>query len=178
MSNATKAIITTVLVTVIISFALLLSTLGCNSSGESATTLYVAVGEGGLILLSSDGDAWTQASSSGSITTSRLTGVSYGNGLWVAVGENTSTIINSSDGDTWTLATSSGDVTTEPLQDVAWGGSFFVAVGEGATVIHSNDGDTWTTATNVMSALDLQSVAYDGTSWWVTVGDGGELQHA
>ena len=131
MSNATKAIITTVLGTVIISFALLLSTLGCNSSGESATTLYVAVGEGGLILLSSDGDAWTQASSSGSITTSRLTGVSYWNGLWVAIGENTSTIIHSSDGDTWTLATSSGDVTTEPLQDVAWGGQLLRCRGRG-----------------------------------------------
>jgi hypothetical protein len=69
--------------------------------------LWVAVGEGGLIAKSTNGNTWTPAASTGGITYSGY-GVAYGKdnlgaGLWVAVG-NGGIIAKSTDGNTWTPA--------------------------------------------------------------------------
>jgi hypothetical protein len=59
--------------------------------------------------------------------------VTYGNGLFVAVGEG-GTILTSPDGVSWTRQTSG---TYYPLHGVAYGNNTFVAVGEYSTILTS-----------------------------------------
>jgi hypothetical protein len=105
--------------------------------------------------------------------TNILCSVTYGNGLFVAVG-NKGTILTSPNGTTWTESNSgtTGDLV---LYSVTYGNGLFVAVGWNftsltGTVLTSPDGSTWTTrsmgATNI-----LCSVTY-GNSLFVAVGEG------
>jgi hypothetical protein len=81
-------------------------------------------------------------------TTETLTGVTYGNGIFVAVG-GSGTILTSTDGITWTIRTSG---IGETLRAVTYGNGTFVAVGSYAVILSSTDGITWTN----------RSVTYDG----------------
>ena len=144
----------------------------------------VATGFLGAITYSSNGLNWSSATSSGTITTSKLFGIDYGKGRWVAVGGNWSPdhsrIIHSSDGDTWALAMDSGLTDPKILDDVAYDGSSrWVAIGSsGATIIHSADGDDWTVATSSgMSSVYPWGIAY-GSGQWVAVGGGGTIIHS
>jgi hypothetical protein len=100
--------------------------------------------------LASDGlDTWTLQGQS--VTTNALRGVTYGNGLFVAVGsgpnvfglDGPSTILTSPDGITWTVRDSG---ITNGLLAVAYGNGRFVAVGRGvfAKLVTSSDGVGWT----------------------------------
>jgi hypothetical protein len=62
-----------------------------------------------------------------------LYGVTYGNGIYVAVGSN-GTIVTSADGITWTSRTSD---TSYSLSEVAYGNGTFVVVG-GWTILQSD----------------------------------------
>ncbi|MFI5296392.1 MAG: WD40/YVTN/BNR-like repeat-containing protein [Thermodesulfovibrionales bacterium] len=86
-----------------------------------------------------------------------LNSVTYGNGLFVAVGY-AGTIITSPDGVNWT-SRSSG--TSADLNDVTNGNGMFVAVGLDGTILSSRDGLNWTTGSSGTSAT-LTSVAYGG----------------
>jgi hypothetical protein len=72
-----------------------------------------------------------------------LNGVTYGNGLFVAVGgsPDSSTILTSPDGVTWTQRTSP---TSNSLYGWTYGNGTFVAVGRWGTILTSPDGVTWT----------------------------------
>ena len=74
-------------------------------------------------------------------TTSSLNAVTFGNGLFVAVGDN-GTILTSADGDVWT-GRSSG--TTDRLPAIAFGNGRFVATrtNRGSPAITSLDGINW-----------------------------------
>jgi hypothetical protein len=78
--------------------------------------LFVAVAFSGTnkIMTSPDGITWTSRSIS--VANARLTGVAYGNGIWVAISEFisgvTSTIFTSLDGLTWTSGALIYDLTT------------------------------------------------------------------
>ena len=111
-----------------------------------ANSTFVAVGEGGTILTSADGIAWTRRTSG---VTTPLYGVAYGNGTFVAVGWTGKTL-TSPDGISWTQRTSG---ITRPLYGVAYGNGTFVAVGDGGTILTSADGITWT-------STDLWGVRY------------------
>ncbi|MEZ5573724.1 MAG: hypothetical protein R3E64_17160 [Halioglobus sp.] len=81
----------------------------------NGSNLYVAVGEGGVILTSADASIWTPRSSG---TTSDLWGVEYdGAGLYVIVGFD-GTILSSTDAIHWTPRTSP---TSQRLRDVGVG---------------------------------------------------------
>lgn len=69
-----------------------------------------------------------------------LNGVAFGNGIFVAVGDE-GTILTSSDGATWNKMTSGG---TEPLLGISYGSGTFIAVGDGILAT-SPDGENWTT---------------------------------
>jgi hypothetical protein len=58
--------------------------------------------------------------------------VTYGNGLFVAVGTG-GTILTSPDGVNWTVQASGGN----HLHSVTYGNGTFVAVGEGGTILTS-----------------------------------------
>src|SRR5690606_36804498 len=89
-------------------------------------------------LVSTDGLTWTSHDSG---TTDWLTGVMYGAGKFVAVGDQ-GRILNSTDGIHWMDAATSG--TANRLNNVVWGHGLFVAVGENGTIVTSPDADTWT----------------------------------
>ena len=67
-----------------------------------ANGLWVAVGGGGAITTSGDGETWTKRTSN---VSDNLYNVHYANGLWVAVGGGEA-ITTSGDGETWTKRTS------------------------------------------------------------------------
>jgi fibronectin type 3 domain-containing protein len=128
-------------------------------------SLWVAVGNGGLLLTSPDGAVWTPRVSP---TEKNLAGVAWSGSLWVAVGQ-ARTILTSGNGADWTPvdAGAGGDLTS-----VIWTGTRFVAVGQGGTVMMSDNGSAWTTSavagedwlTDVISVGgQLVVVAWDGT---------------
>jgi hypothetical protein len=82
---------------------------------------------------------WTQRTSG---TGNDLIGVAYGNGLFVAVGDD-GTILTSPDGVSWTQRTSG---TGNLLEGVTYGNGLFVAVGKDGTILTSPDGVSWTAA--------------------------------
>jgi len=98
---------------------------------------FVAVGDSGTVLMSSDGTIWSAANP---VTQKSLLSVAYGPGRFVAVGQS-GTIVSSSDGVTW-LAENS--VTTNRLAAVAWTDLGFVAVGDQGTILTSGDAANWT----------------------------------
>ncbi len=131
---------------------------------------FVAVGVGGTILSSPDGQNWAEADSG---TDMDLFGVTYGNGLFVAVGEGV--ILTSPDGASWTR----GSCACAPgyLYAVTYGGGRFVAVGSdymGAPFAAvSTDGVNWSPATLPEGLwTEINGVAYGGRSFVAVTSDG------
>jgi hypothetical protein len=95
----------------------------------------VAVGHQGLTPLlvhSADGEVWTPVNAVGALW---LLGVSWGNGVWVAVGDH---VLRSADGLQWEAVAGEG----LGGRAVVWAGDRFVAIGQGATLV-SPDGAAW-----------------------------------
>jgi len=162
--------------------------------------LWVAVGTGGLIAKSTDGNVWTPAAGSatnkGGITNSGRN-VAYGKdgtgaGLWVAVGEG-GIIAKSTDGNVWTPAAGASDnkggITSEG-RGVAYGkdgtgSGLWVATGYGGIMAKSTDGNVWTPVVKSITGnvggitAPALSVAYGkdnlGAGLWVAVGGGGVI---
>jgi hypothetical protein len=112
-------------------------------------------------------DTWTERTSG---TTNALYGVTYGNGTFVAVGDD-GTILTSPDGAGWTTRTSG---ITDYLSGVTYGNGTFVAVGNligfnppHGSVLTSTDGVQWTERT---FGFDYSSTI--GTQKGVTFGNG------
>jgi hypothetical protein len=84
---------------------------------------FVAAGDSGHILTSSDGINWTSQTSG---VSADLFGIAHGNGTFVAVGSS-GTIITSPNGTTWEPQVSG---TTGDLNGVTYGRGTFVMVGE------------------------------------------------
>ena len=102
--------------------------------------MFVAVGQKGMILTSTDGMNWTIQKSP---TANNLEAVCIGNGIFVAVGAN-GTILTSSDGANW-LSRKSG--TSQTLWAVT---SQFTAIGNDGTVLTSAGGSSWTPVTRLL----------------------------
>ncbi|WP_221414169.1 immunoglobulin-like domain-containing protein [Paenibacillus sp. 598K] len=112
-------------------------------------------------------DSWTVR---GPLPTGEnLIDVAYGNGTYVAVGNN-GVVMTSVDGASWTNQTSG---ITSNLKDVSYINDQFVAVGQGGKIILSDDGASWTSATN-NDTSELTSVAY-GNGMYVAVGGFGKV---
>ena len=83
--------------------------------------------------------------------------VAYGNGVFVAVSNNTTTAASSTDGITWTLRTLPALVA---WYSVTYGNGVFAAISNGTTTAASStDGITWTLRT-LPSAAAWYSVTY------------------
>lgn len=144
---------------------------GLNPDGIG---LYVAVGSSwsdsvtGVIYTSEDGDNWSQVTT-GSIE--RLTDVTYGNGIFVAVGEG-DTLMTSVDGMSWT--TMSRVKTINPgiisYTGIAYGEGLFVAVGNNGEIIKSLDGTTWDDMEKYSG--NLSCITY-GSGYFVSAGQSG-----
>ena len=108
---------------------------------------------------------WTEQTSG---TGNNLSDVTYGQSLYVAVGQS-STILTSPDGVTWTSRSS--PVTINVIDDVAFANGVFVAVGlSSSPIIYSTDGITWSAGSGTSTGA-VKGVAY-GNSKWVAVASG------
>ena len=128
--------------------------------------VFVAVGEGGTVLTSSDGVTWIPRTSGVSTT---FFNVTYGKGLFVAIGAG-GVIITSLDGITWTQRTSG---TTTRFWDIVFANDIFVAIGDGGVIVASSDGITWNVRTSGVGN-NLIGITF-GNSRWVIVGDSGTV---
>ena len=84
---------------------------------------FVAVGDSGRRIVSTDGITWTNDMTGG---IDLLSGIAYGNGRFVAVGGSGRRVI-STDGVNWTDDVTGGWM----LNGIAYGNGHFVAVGDG-----------------------------------------------
>jgi hypothetical protein len=85
-------------------------------------------------------------------------GVTYGAGVFVAVGDD-GTIVSSLDGVTWSLE---ANPATLGLEDVLYANGIFVAVGRGPTLLTSPDGHDWTKRTYDQGSGPVNLI-HDGT---------------
>lgn len=127
---------------------------------------FVAVGEGGTILTSPDGAAWTSRVSGHSLW---LVAVGHGNGLHVVVGDR-GTILTSTDGVAWTSRTSG---TTARLNGVAYGGGRWLIVAESGELLTSTDAIVWTKLAPSTDRLRGLTFAY---GQFVITGDNGLMR--
>jgi hypothetical protein len=117
---------------------------------------------------------WTARSAAGNNDNWR--GITYGNGLFVAVGEfGSDRVMTSPDGITWTARSAAGN--DDSWEAVTYGNGQFVAVGTsvGTTddVMTSPDGITWTVRSAVGNNDSWTSVTY-GNGLYVAVSNGGD----
>jgi predicted small lipoprotein YifL len=114
---------------------------------------FLAVGDGGAILYSTDGATWASVTSG---TISDLYAVSNKGSGFIATGAN-GTLLTSGDGINW-VAGNSG--TTNTLYGITYGNGIYVAVGANGTLITSTDqGAIWGTIASSTNSY-LKGVAY------------------
>ena len=135
-------------------------------SARASAAAWVAVGENGTIINSTDGLTWSSATSASSET---LRGVYFdGVGTWAAAGQQ-GTVVNSPDAAVWTQQTSGN---TNPLWGTVFAGGQWIVSGGSGRVITSPDSDVWTSVNGSFS-FTLYDIAYDGSGLYVIAGDSG-----
>ncbi|MBP1962491.1 S-layer homology domain-containing protein [Paenibacillus aceris] len=104
---------------------------------------YVAVGDTGTVVTSSDGTNWSINSTA--ISEYKLTSVTYGNGVFVAVDEIGTIYLSTTNGASWTSVREDTD-NYYSLQSVSYMNGKFYAVGDNSTYLESTDnGASWHT---------------------------------
>ena len=111
-------------------------------------------------------------------SSSQLNGVAFGNGLFVAVGSDT-TILTSTSGREWTARSAGMTAPTGPTLDcAAYGtqygvGGYAIGGGEGALIRSSTDGVHWTNGLSTIGIEHIHGIAY-GYGVFVAVGGGAQ----
>ncbi|MFA6585006.1 MAG: immunoglobulin-like domain-containing protein, partial [Candidatus Paceibacterota bacterium] len=118
----------------------------------------------------SKGTSWTARTAS---VSNKWLGITYGNGLFVAVASSTSGVstgvMTSPDGINWTTRTSAAD---KIWGSVTYGNGLFVAVSTDGFVMTSPNGATWTSRT-AAAANNWKSVTYGNGTFVAVSSDGG-----
>lgn len=131
----------------------------CNDAG-----LCIAVGDNGVILRSTNGVDWSPADSG---VTDKLHDVAYGNGEWMAVGENLWQMLYSDDGGAnW--SPNPVAMSQIPLA-IAYGNGRWVVTGESGMIIVSDNLLEWTDKSFEIPA-PLWDVDCDDSGKWAVVG--------
>ncbi|MDU0203119.1 cadherin-like beta sandwich domain-containing protein [Paenibacillus sp. MAH-36] len=105
---------------------------------------YVAVGNSGTVVTSSDGTTWTVNPTA--ISDYKLTSVAYGNGVLIAVDEIGTIYKSTNNGVTWLPPVREDTDNYNALQFVSYTNGKFYAVGDYDTYLESTDnGDSWHT---------------------------------
>src|SRR5436190_586169 len=126
---------------------------------------FVAVGDLGTIVTSTDGSDWVLRESG---TTDRLSDIGYGNGQFVAVGGRgdglywQGTIVTSADGINWVPRQAVKDL---HFYQIAYGNGQFVAsggyeAGPDGDLLTSSDGVNWLKVYNGFFRKDVGGIAY------------------
>jgi photosystem II stability/assembly factor-like uncharacterized protein len=137
---------------------------------------FVAVGDYGTILTSTDGVAWTPRTSGDS---HHLYGAGFGNNTFVAVGTIGTILTSSNNGVNWTVRNSGqAHPLSQNLYGVTYGNGMFVVVGGQGTILTSSDnGVTWGDPSwpySSPTANWLYGVTYDN-SLFIDVGATGTI---
>ena len=154
------------------------------TGGEGGVTFgdgtFVAVG-GGAINTSPDGVNWTFQID----TASQVTGVAFGNGIFVTAGfkyvspDFQGTIFTSPDGINWTSQTSAsaGGLIPPILLGVDFGNNIFVVFSglSDGTIFTSPDAVNWTAKTGKLGTTNIINSAAFGNRTFVAVGDNGTI---
>jgi hypothetical protein len=127
---------------------------------------FVAVGDSGTILTSSDGATWITRSSG---TTDPLEGVVWTGTEYAVVG-GSGTFLTSPDGVAWTMQSLH---VNNLFYGIAWSGSIFVAVGFTGNILTSPDGINWTQ--RVSGTQDVLQAVTWADSQFVAVGRAGAI---
>lgn len=119
------------------------------------------------------GSAWNPVSSPPAVNT--LSGVTYGNGIYVAVGSS-GTILTSVNGtDNWQIYNSgAADLNGVACGVDGSGGSLFAAVGNGGTILTSSDGTAWNIQSPSTTTEAVYGITYGGGQF-VAVGNSGTI---
>lgn len=118
-------------------------------AASSDPAIAVAVGDEGTIYRTTDGTNWSRVEATP--LAAWLSGVAYGGGRFVAVGEG-GVVASSADGMTWETASSP---TSAYLTRVAYGDGRFLAVGDGGEILESTDGLRWRSERQIGLTNDL-----------------------
>lgn len=137
---------------------------GTANRAKFSGGVYIAVGQNGLLLRSTNGVAWEQRNAA---TSQYLSDIDCSPSLWVAVGAG-GAVTTSTTGNAWTLR---GSGTTYTLRGIVYAAGQFVVVGDFGTVLTSPDGINWTAQwSGSLSAL--YQITYDD-ALYVAVGANG-----
>lgn len=133
----------------------------------AASSVFVAVGDGGTILSGTDGITWNALTSN---TTANLRSVAFTGTRYVAVGDGGVIVTSTDGGVTWTALTIAG---AGNLRKVVYGNNnnstdnggtltinTFVAVADNGTAVVSNDGGANWSVVAVPGAGDLVGLSY------------------
>ena len=116
--------------------------------------IFVAVGAGGTLLTSTDGDSWVPPTTISPSTSSILHQVAFGAGTYVAVGDD-GTIVYSADATNWT----SQSITTQHLRTICFGpDAQFIAAGTAGTIAYSTTGQSSWSVSDAGVADQLNSI--------------------
>ena len=122
--------------------------------GNNLQYTYVAVGNEGAVIRSSDLDNWSLPIAT--LANRTLNSVAHNNGQWVAVGEGGQIITSTDDGVSWTLDNSTTDLN---LYDVAYFGQWIIVGDKGYVYLRDQDTSVWTRY-NIGASDSLRNVAF------------------
>ena len=140
-----------------------------SSSSSSSSGVFVAVGDSGNILRSTDnGSSWANASTP---LGSGLYAVTFGNNTFVAIGNGGKFVKSTDNGSSFDNVTSGISKNTS---DVTYGNNTFIAVAHTGTIVRSTDnGSSWNNATSGTGS-SLWGVGF-GNNTFVVVGNSGNI---
>ncbi|MGW9321820.1 cadherin-like beta sandwich domain-containing protein, partial [Paenibacillus chitinolyticus] len=127
---------------------------------------WVAVGNLGTIMTSSDGLSWSKTT----IALSSAVGVTYAGSQWIVTGAG-GKIATSPDAVTWTVRTTGASAN---LSAAAYNGTVWVIAGYSGVILSSPDGIVWTPRTSGTTA-PFYSVTYGG-GLFAAVGSSGTIR--
>ncbi|HNC23132.1 MAG TPA: hypothetical protein PLU52_02920 [Opitutaceae bacterium] len=119
---------------------------------------FVAVGRGGAISCSPDGQNWTTAISG---TTVELTDVVYGNGRFVVASYALNGVLVSNDGRTWIRPAIPPSYEWLRATRLAFGAGRFVVAGDSGYVASSTDGSVWSAGASGLTSI-ITDIAFGG----------------
>lgn len=127
---------------------------------------FVAVGDSGIIVLSTNATNWLRQPSP---TTSTLYGLTVGNSRFFAVGD-AGYVLQSTNGSDWT-ATNAG--ATNNFRVIAFGNGYFVALTSNSRLMRSTNAITWEASTNGVPVGRSLYGLYFGGGFFVACGADG-----